>query len=72
MEIGRDLQVRAASGRSKAFTWDVEQYLEPVEEVKREPKMKGPYWEPSPEVEARFYLEIVRKYGGRPLPLSSS
>lgn len=44
MEISRDLQVRAASGRSKVFTWDVEQYLEPVDEVKREPKMKGPSW----------------------------
>lgn len=42
MEISRDLQLRAASRRSKAFTWDVEKYLEPVEEVKREPKTKGP------------------------------
>ena len=44
MEISRDLQVRAASGRNNAFTWDAEQYLEPVEEAKREPKTKGPSW----------------------------
>jgi len=38
MEISRDLQVRAA------FTQDVEQYLEPVVEVKSKPKIKGPSW----------------------------
>lgn len=44
MEISRDLQVKAASRRRKALTWDVEQYLEPGEELRRESKMKGPSW----------------------------
>lgn len=44
MEISRDLQAGAVSGRSKVFTWYVEHhfFLEPVEEVKREHKTRGP------------------------------